>query len=89
MRPDPAWFTMAAGKARIKDDELCDAIEEVRKGQADDLGGGAFKKRLIALRAGYPLRLDRIKPDTFMPAMIHSFDGDLAALREELAALRR
>ena len=37
-----AWFT----KARIKDDELCEAIEEVRKGQADDLGGGVFKKRL-------------------------------------------
>ena len=33
-----AWFTKAARKARIKDDELCEAIEEVRKGQADDLG---------------------------------------------------
>ena len=43
---------------------------------------------LVALRAGHPLRLDRIKPETFMPAMIQSFDGDLAALREELAALR-
>src|SRR5476649_919314 len=41
-----AWFTKAARKARIKDDELCEAIEEVRKGQADDLGGGVFKKRL-------------------------------------------
>ncbi len=41
-----AWFTKAARKARIKDDELCDAIEEVRRGQADDLGGGVFKKRL-------------------------------------------
>ena len=41
-----AWFTKAARKARIKDDELCEAIEKVRKGQADDLGGGAFKKRL-------------------------------------------
>jgi hypothetical protein len=28
-----AWFTKAARKARIKDDELCEAIEEVRKGQ--------------------------------------------------------
>jgi cell filamentation protein len=44
---------------------------------------------LVALRAGLPLRLDRIKPDTFMPAMIQSFDGDLGALRQELAALRR
>jgi len=41
-----AWFTKAARKARIKDDELCEAIKDVRKGQADDLGGGVFKKRL-------------------------------------------
>ena len=41
-----AWFAKAARKARIKDDELCKAIGEVMKGQADDLGGGVFKKRL-------------------------------------------
>jgi hypothetical protein len=41
-----AWFAKAARKARIKDDELCAAIQEVMKGQADDLGGGVFKKRL-------------------------------------------
>ncbi len=41
-----AWFTKAARKAHIKDDELCEAIEEVSRGQADDLGGGVFKKRL-------------------------------------------
>jgi hypothetical protein len=41
-----AWFAKAARKARIKDTELCEAIQEVRKGQADDLGGGVFKKRL-------------------------------------------
>ena len=41
-----AWFAKAARKARIKDAELCEAIEEVRKGQADALGGGVFKKRL-------------------------------------------
>jgi hypothetical protein len=40
------WFAKAARKARITDDELCEAIKEVRKGQADDLGGGVFKKRL-------------------------------------------
>ncbi|HEY2658270.1 MAG TPA: type II toxin-antitoxin system RelE/ParE family toxin, partial [Caulobacteraceae bacterium] len=39
-------FTKAARKARIKDDELCEAFEKVRKGQANDLGGGVFKKRL-------------------------------------------
>lgn len=41
-----AWFAKAAQKARITDDELCEAIRAVRKGQADDLGGGVFKKRL-------------------------------------------
>lgn len=39
-----AWFSKAARKARIKDDELCKAIQEVMDGQADDLGGGVFKK---------------------------------------------
>jgi hypothetical protein len=41
-----AWFAKAAGKARIDDAEPCRAIAEVRKGQAEDLGGGVFKKRL-------------------------------------------
>jgi len=41
-----AWFSKAARKARIKDGALCELIEEVMKGQADDLGGGVFKKRL-------------------------------------------
>ena len=41
-----AWFSKAARKALIADKELCAAIEQVRKGQCDDLGGGMFKKRL-------------------------------------------
>ncbi len=41
-----AWFSKAARKALIADGELCEAIEQVRLGQADDLGGGVFKKRL-------------------------------------------
>ena len=41
-----AWFAKAARKALIGDDALCAAIEQVRLGQADDLGGGVFKKRL-------------------------------------------
>lgn len=41
-----AWFSKAARKAQITDEELCEAIRAVRKGQADDLGGGVFKKRL-------------------------------------------
>lgn len=40
------WFAKAAKKALIKDDELCEAIKEVLRGQVDDLGGGVFKKRL-------------------------------------------
>jgi hypothetical protein len=41
-----AWFAKAARKALIMDNELCEAIAEVMKGQADDSGGGVFKKRL-------------------------------------------
>ena len=41
-----AWFTKAARKANITDVELCEAIQEAMRGQADDLGGGVFKKRL-------------------------------------------
>ncbi|WP_033926610.1 type II toxin-antitoxin system RelE/ParE family toxin [Sphingomonas sp. 35-24ZXX] len=41
-----AWFAKAARKARITDGELCVAIAQVMLGQADDLGGGVFKKRL-------------------------------------------
>lgn len=41
-----AWFSKAARKARITDNELCKAVREVMQGQADDLGGGVFKKRL-------------------------------------------
>ena len=41
-----AWFARAAKKARIDDAALCKAIAQVMAGQADDLGGGVFKKRL-------------------------------------------
>jgi hypothetical protein len=41
-----AWFSKAAGKAHIADGELCSAMRQVMLGQADDLGGGVFKKRL-------------------------------------------
>jgi hypothetical protein len=41
-----AWFNKAAKKALIRDKELREAIREVLLGQADDLGGGVFKKRL-------------------------------------------
>lgn len=56
-----AWFAKAARKAHIPDEELCSAIRQVMLGQADDLGGGVFKKRLsknqyrsiILARAGH------------------------------------
>lgn len=41
-----SWFNKAAKKAHIKNSELCTAIDQVTKGQAVDLGGGVFKKRL-------------------------------------------
>ena len=41
-----AWFGKAAQKARIGDPALRAAMLEVMLGQADDLGGGVFKKRL-------------------------------------------
>ena len=41
-----AWFSKAVRKAHIVDAELCFAIRQVMLGQADDLGGGVYKKRL-------------------------------------------
>lgn len=41
-----AWFSRAAKKSHITDDELCAAIRQVMPGQADDLSGGVYKKRL-------------------------------------------
>jgi hypothetical protein len=41
-----SWFSKAARKAGITDDELCSAVSQVQRGQADDLGGGVYKKRL-------------------------------------------
>ncbi|WP_027154876.1 type II toxin-antitoxin system RelE/ParE family toxin [Mesorhizobium sp. WSM2561] len=41
-----AWFGRASRKARISDAALCKAVAQVAMGQAEDLGGGVFKKRL-------------------------------------------
>ena len=41
-----AWFSKAARKAGIGDPALIAASREVMQRQADDLGGGVFKKRL-------------------------------------------
>ncbi|MBZ9784227.1 type II toxin-antitoxin system RelE/ParE family toxin [Pseudomonas sp. REP124] len=43
-------FAMQAAKAWIGDDELREAFAEMLKGQAVDLGGGVWKKRLNANR---------------------------------------
>ncbi|SDN92817.1 hypothetical protein SAMN04489798_1532 [Pseudomonas arsenicoxydans] len=43
-------FAMQAGKAWISDEELREAFTEMLNGQADDLGGGVWKKRLNANR---------------------------------------
>ena len=40
------WFSKAAKKARIEDSALCAYIQQAVQGQADDLGGGVFKKRI-------------------------------------------
>ena len=41
-----AWFAKAARKSEIQDTELCAAALQAMHGQAEDLGGGVFKKRL-------------------------------------------
>lgn len=41
-----AWFAKASRKAGISDEALCAAAREAMLGQADDLGGGVYKKRL-------------------------------------------
>jgi hypothetical protein len=56
-----AWFSKAARKAHISDEELCAVIRQIMLGQADDLGGGVFKGRvrknqyrfIILARAGH------------------------------------
>ncbi|MBP2167954.1 hypothetical protein J2125_001146 [Erwinia toletana] len=40
------WFAREAKSHAIKDTELCQAIQDVMKGMADNLGGGVYKKRL-------------------------------------------
>lgn len=40
------WFTKAAAKRGITDTELCEVLKQVMLGQAVDLGGGIWKKRL-------------------------------------------
>ena len=56
-----AWFARSAGKAHITDKELCSAIQQVMVGQADDLGGGVFKKTTQEKSLSFgPARASRI-----------------------------
>lgn len=41
-----AGFAKNSKKSRISDKALCEAIQQVLLGQADDLGGSVYKKRL-------------------------------------------
>lgn len=41
-----AWFSKAAKKGHIHDDELCAAVKQAMFSQAEDLGDGVLKKRL-------------------------------------------
>src|ERR1700746_1128310 len=41
-----AWFAKAATKLGLSEADLCKAIHQIASGQANDLGGGVFKKRL-------------------------------------------
>ena len=43
---------------------------------------------LVAVHVEHPLRLDRIKQETFLPAMVASFTNNLALLIAELTALQ-
>jgi hypothetical protein len=69
------WFAKAARKARIPDEELCSAIQQVVLGQANDLGGGVFKKRLrknqyrsiILSRAGHYWSMSIYSPSRARP----------------------
>lgn len=44
------WFTKKAYAHGITDVVLCEAIQDVQRGLAIDLGGGVFKKRLSSNR---------------------------------------
>lgn len=44
---------------------------------------------LLGVRAGHPLHLESIRRETFMPAMVESFHGRLAALTAELGGLQQ
>jgi cell filamentation protein len=42
---------------------------------------------ILSIEAGHPLRIEDVREETFMPAMIASFSGDLKPLVSELVSL--
>jgi cell filamentation protein len=42
---------------------------------------------LLGLHAGHPFDFTQVRRETFLPAMIDSYGGELGPLRDELAAL--
>jgi cell filamentation protein len=42
---------------------------------------------MVGRAAGFPFAFDRVRRDTFLPAMVSSYDGDLELLVDELRAL--
>lgn len=42
---------------------------------------------LVGVHVGHPLKLERVKPTTFLPAMIESFSGDVGKLRKQIDGL--
>lgn len=45
-----AYFARQAKAARVSDGQLCETIEELRRGQGDSLGAGVWKKRMDSNR---------------------------------------
>jgi len=42
---------------------------------------------MLAAHASHPLALERLEPETFLPAMIRSFQGDERPLADEITTL--
>jgi cell filamentation protein len=78
-----AWGEFAQGAVAFLGD--LNAIHPFREGNGR--AQLAFL-HLLADEAGHPLRLAAIQQDTFLPAMVASFSGDLDPLIVELGTLR-
>lgn len=81
---------MAAVSAEIFVAEMARFLGELNAIHPFREGNGRSQLSFIAMlgeRAGYPLDFSRVKRDTFLPAMIASYDGDLAPLIAELRLL--